>query len=283
MRREWDAPGAAVWLPLTALAASAAHAVAVAVDGSWAPGAGTFWGPRLLAPMAPLLLLFLPEGLGLLRGAGTLLAALSVAVQLVGAFAYDGRWSRLYGARDGVTWDLSNSPIAFQVRERVLRLALPAVDGRRLVVREHPVVVAGPTGSRVAFARGGLEVGGADTTLGHVLLEGGARVSDGWLHLSVPGDALLFRVREASRPRRLQLRIAGRGPGILGVGEQTFWTAPRWTERSVGESFRLRIPYVYAESGGGDIRVASRGPGRLEISSVALVPPSEPDDVIRLD
>ena len=104
-----------------------------------------------------------------------------------------------------------------------------------------------------------------------------------YCRLSAPGDALFFRVREASRPRRLQLRIVGRGPGFLGVGEQTFWTAARWTEQSVGESFRLRIPYVYAESGGGDVRVESRGPGALEITSVALVPPSEPDGVIRLD
>ena len=125
-------------------------------------------------------------------------------------------------------------------------------------------------------------VDGADATLGHVLLEGGARVIDGDLHLSAPGDAVFFRVLAASRPRSLQLRVAGRGPGILGVGEQTFWTAPRWTERPVESSFRVRIPYTYAESGGGDIRIVSRGTGALEITSVALVPPGEPENVIRL-
>ena len=109
---------------------------AVALDGGWA--AGPFWGPRLLGPAAPLLLLFLPEGLGLLRTVGAAIAVVSVAVQALGAFAYDGRWDRLYGRDAGVIWDAARSPIAFQVRERVVRPALLAVAGRHLVVREHP-------------------------------------------------------------------------------------------------------------------------------------------------
>jgi hypothetical protein len=250
------------------------------MDGGWA--LGPFWGPRLLAPAAPLLLLFLPEGLGLLRGVGGAIVAVSVAVQMIGAFAYDGRWDRLYGAEAGVTWDPARSPIAFQVRERVVRPALPAVAGGHVVVRQHPLVVAGPSGSRVAFGSDGPRVQGADATLGDVLLEGGARVRDGRLRLGGPDDALFFRVREAARPRGLQLRVRGRGPGTLAVGEQTFWTTPRWEEHGVKGSFLLRIPWSYAESGGGDIRLVSRGPGALEIESVALVPPSEPDDVMRL-
>jgi hypothetical protein len=83
--------------------------------------------------------------------------------------------------------------------------------------------------------------------------------------------------------RRLELRIAGRGSGALGVGESTFWTPTRWSEHAVRGTFDLRRPWTYADSGGGDIRVASRGAGPLEIESVALVPPGEPDDVIRLD
>lgn len=279
-RHHWDAPGPSLWLPLTLVVAVAAHVVAVALDGGWA--AGPFWGPRLMAPAAPLLLLFLPEGLGLLRTAGTAIAAVSVAVQILGAFTYDGRWDRLYGQEDGATWDPARSPIAFQVRERVVRPALVSVAGRRLVVREHPLVVAGPTGSRVTFSNGEARVEGADATFGHLLLDGGARVVDGRLRLSAAGDALFFRLRPASRPRRLQLRVVGRGSGTLGVGEQTFWTAPRWTEREVGSSFRVRIPYSYAESGGGDVRIVSRGAGALEITSVALVPPGEPENVIRL-
>jgi hypothetical protein len=205
-----------------------------------------------------------------------------VAVQALGAFAYDGRWDRLHGDEAGATWDPGRSPIVFQVRERVVRPALPAVVDRRLVVREHPLVVAGPAGSRVTFSSGAPRVDGADSTFGHVLLEGGARVVGDRLRLSTPGDALFFRLREGSRLRRLQLRVSGRGPGSLAVAEQTFWTAPRWTERSVGGSFRVRLSYAYAESGGGDVRIVSRGPGTLEITSVALVPPNEPENVIRL-
>jgi hypothetical protein len=269
-----------VWLPLAAVAAAAAHAVAVALAGGWV--AGEFWGPRLLAPAAPLLLLFLPEGMSLLRGAGAALAAVSVAVQLVGAFAYDGRWDRLYGGEAGVTWDPARSPIVFQVRERVVRPAVPAVAGGRVVVREHPLVLGGAVGSRVAFGDGGLTVEGADATLGDVILEGGARVADARLRLAGPGDALFFRVRESARGRGLQLRVTGQGPGTLGVGEQTFWTAPRWTERAVERSFRVRLPWSYAESGGGDIRLVASGTGALELTSVALVPPGEPENVIRL-
>ena len=279
-RHHWDTAGPAVWLPLTAATAAAAHAVAVALAGGWA--AGPFWGPRLLAPAAPLLLLFLPEGMSLLRGAGAALAAVSVAVQLLGAFAYDGRWDRLHGGEAGVTWDPARSPIVFQVRERVVRPALPAVADGHVVVREHPLVVGGPVGSRVTFGDGGVTVEGADATLGDVILEGGARVVGGRLRLASPDDALFFRVRESARRRSLQIRVTGQGPGTLGVGEQTFWTSPRWTERGVAGSFRVRLPWSYAESGGGDIRLVSRGTGALEVTSVALVPPGEPENVIRL-
>jgi hypothetical protein len=65
------------------------------------------------------------------------------------------------------------------------------------------------------------------------------------------------------------------------VSEKTFWTPERLQRHAVGRSFRLRLPWAYASSGGGDIRVAA-GEGGLEITSVALVPPGEPEDVIRL-
>jgi hypothetical protein len=231
--------------------------------------------------MGPALLLFLPEGLVLLRAAGSAVVALAVAVQALGAFAYDGRWDRLYGSAPEATWDVIHSPIVFQARERVVRLALPAVEGRRLVVREHPLVLGGPSGSRIAFSADGPLVQGADTTLGDVLLEGGARVIDGRLRLPSPDDALFFRVSPAARLRSLELRIKGTGPGILKVTEKTFWTPGTAHEHVVGGSVGLRVPWSYAESGGGDIRITPRE-GALGITSVALVPPGEPDNVIRL-
>jgi hypothetical protein len=41
------------------------------------------------------------------------------------------------------------------------------------------------------------------------------------------------------------------------------------------------VPYTYPESGGGDIRIAPVS-GEIEITRVALVPPGEPENVIRL-
>ena len=276
----WDARTASRWLPLTALAAGFAHVGWVAFQGEAA--AGPSWGPRLFAPAWPAVLLFLPEGLALLRVAGAMLVVLSVAIQALGAFAYHGGGDRRprEGGRERV-WDLARSPIALLLRERAVRPALPGLEGRRLVVREHPMVLGGPQGSRVTFAGATLRVEGADATLGDVLVEGGARVQDGRLRLAEPEDALFFRVREEARPRRLELRLRGRGPGTLVVEERTFRTPPRRREHPVGGVFRLRLPYAYAESGGGDVRILSRG-GPIALESVSLVPPSEPEDVIRL-
>jgi hypothetical protein len=279
-RHRWDEAVSTPWFPLTAGVAAVAHVAAVALDGGWS--VGPFWGPRLLAPMWPALLLLLPEGLALLRGAGSVLVALSVAVQALGALAYDGRWDRLYGNDPEATWDVARSPIVFQIHERVVRLALPAVEGGRLIVREHPLVIGGPTGSRITFSADGPVVEGADATLGDVLLEGGARVVDGRLRLQEPADALFLRVPSGARLRSLELRVKGAGPGTLAVTEKTFWTPGRTREHTVGGSFRLRVPWSYAESGGGDIRITSIGDGALEIASVTLVPPGEPENVIRL-
>jgi hypothetical protein len=278
-RHRWDEARPSPWLPLTAGAAAVAHVGAVTLAGGWT--AGPFWGPRLLAPLAPLLLLFLPEGLALLRGAGGVLVGLSVAVQALGAFGYDGRWDRLHGADPEATWSPARSPIVFQFREGVVRIARPALEGRRLVVREHPVVLRGATGSRITFSAEGPRVDGADPTLGDVLLEGGARTVSGRLRLEAPDDALFFRVPSGARLRSLELRITGAGTGTLRVTERTFWTAGKTHEHAAGPSFRLRVPWAYAESGGGDVRITSRG-GALEIASVALVPPGEPENVIRL-
>jgi len=46
--------------------------------------------------------------------------------------------------------------------------------------------------------------------------------------------------------------------------------------------FRLRLPYYFPESGGPDLRVSLRSGGPIAIESVALVPPDEPENVLRL-
>jgi hypothetical protein len=133
----------------------------------------------------------------------------------------------------------------------------------------------------VRFSDGRPVVEGADPTLGDVILEGGALVVENRLRLSAPDDRLFFRVRSGARLRSLELRIRGTGPGSLTVAEKTFWTPERLQKQNVGRSFHVRIPWSYATSGGGDIRVAA-GDGALELVSLALVPPGEPEDVIRL-
>ena len=115
-----------------------------------------------------------------------------------------------------------------------------------------------------------------------VRLEAGARVVGGRLELRAPGDGLGFRVPEGARPRRLEIRIAGRGTGTLGLGESDFRQETRWRERVVSGSFRFKLPYYHPESGGPDLHVTLRSGGPIAIESLALVPPAEPEDVLRL-
>jgi hypothetical protein len=107
-------------------------------------------------------------------------------------------------------------------------------------------------------------------------------VAAGRLELKAAGDGLGLRVPEGARPRRLEVRIAGRGSGTLGLGESDFGRATRWRDRTVSGSFRLRLPYHFPESGGPDLRVSLRSGGPVAIESVALVPPTEPEKVLRL-
>ena len=184
--------------------------------------------------------------------------------------------------RLAATWDVERSPIVFQARERVARVARPGLEGRRLVVRERVVAPSGASGSFLSFAKAPPAPTGVDATMSAVRLEAGARVVAGRLELKAPGDGLGFRVPEGARPRRLEIRIAGRGTGTLGLGESDFGKETRWRERAVSGSFRLRLPYYHPESGGPDLRVTLRSGGPIAIESVALVPPAEPDDVLRL-
>ena len=281
-RRLWDQQQPGRFLPIACGLAVAAHFAWLAAVGGWA--AGDFWGPRLVAPAWPLLLLFLPEGFAVLGIGASLLALASVAVQALGAVTYDGRWDRLHPGPAGgsATWDVERSPILFQARERVARVARPGVEGRRLVLRERVVSPAGASGSFLAFAKAPVAPTGVEATISTVRFEAGARVVAGRLELKAPGDGLAFRVPDGARPRRLEIRIAGRGTGTLGLGESDFGKETRWRERAVSGSFRFKLPYYHPESGGPDLRVTLRSGGLVAIESVALVPPTEPDDVLRL-
>jgi hypothetical protein len=272
------------WLVATLAGAVLAHLALVGASAEWHGGAG--WGPTTLTAALPALFLLLPEGLSALPRVGALLAAISVAVQLLGAFAYDQRWERLYQhpARPGhpELWDVANSPIPFYVRRRVAIFAIPAIRGGKVFLREHRLVVGGAKGSRITFAGGDLVVKGADATAGDLHLEGGARVVGERLRLSSPGDALFLRVRSVARLRPLELRITGRGSGAIAVGERTFWSdEPRSREYAVGGDFRIRHPYRYAESGGPDVRVVL-GRGEASLVAVSLVAPGDPENPLQL-
>ena len=272
------------WLPATLLAAAAAHWVLMGLWGEW--HGGRAWGPRLMTDALPLLFLFLPEGLDLAPRLGKALAALSVLVQALGAFAYDYRWERLYqhtGADiEASLWDPARSPLPFYVRRGVVTAALPRVVDGRVTVREHPVVLFGEEGSRVRFTGERPSVTGSEATLGDVHLERAARVEEGRIRLRARWDGVFLRVTPQGRLRRLELRLRGRGRGLLYVGERGFWSAgTRWTPYTVSGAFALRHRYHYPESGGPDLTVTvGTGGGEVWLESLALVPPGEPEQVI---
>ena len=146
-------------------------------------------------------------------------------------------------------------------------------------------MLSGPVGSRVDFEGGRLRVVGSERNLGNVLLERGARVESGRLRLRGRFDGIFFRVEKGARPRRLEVRIEGRGRGTLYVGERAFSSeAPKWTAYPMNGSFRVRHPYEFARSGGPDVRVSlGKDAGEADLQAVALVPPTEPENVIRLE
>ena len=210
-----------------------------------------------------------------------------MGVQALGAFAYDYRWERLFQRGTGPSreelWDPLRSPILFHARERVVLPSMPAVSDGHAVIREHPMVLMGPKGSRLSFAGGALVVKGSESNFGDVLLRRGARIEDGRLRLKGRWDALFLRVEQGARARRLELRVAGRGNGVLYVGERTFWSAaPRWSTYPVGGRFLIRHPYHFPESGGPDLTVTvGKNGGDAQIESVALLPPGDPLDAIQ--
>ena len=283
-RRFWDQPQTGRFLPVACGLAALAHFAWLGVVGGWA--SGDFWGPRWVAPAWPLLLLFLTEGFAVLKAAASLLALASLAVQALGAVTYDGRWDRLYRRPSGdlgaAAWDVPHSPIPFQARERIARVARPALEGGRLVVRERVLAPEGSSGSFLSFARTPPAPTGVERTMSAVRLEAGARVTAGRLELQAPGDGLFFVVPAGARLRRLQLRIDGQGQGTIGLSESGSGKAARGHDHPVSGAFRLRVPYYFPESDGPDLRVSLRSGGPIAIESIALVPPSEPENVIRL-
>lgn len=251
-----------------------AHWLLVGRWGEW--HGGESWGPRLMTDVLPLLFVFLPEGLDVLPRLGTALGLVSVGVQALGAFGYDYRWERRHqrpaSPHRPELWAWDAAPIPFHLRPPVVILAAAAVVDGRAVVREHPVVLRAPSGSRITFGDGRFAVSGSDEVLGHVHLQRGARVEGAALRLRGRWDALFLRVRGEARARPLELRITGRGRGPLFVGERTFWTdAPRYVEYAANGRFEIRHPYHFPDSGGPDVTVTvGLGGGDVSLESVVL-------------
>jgi hypothetical protein len=276
------------WLAGSLAAAALAH---WALMGRWSEWhGGESWGPRLMTDLLPLLLLFLPEGIARVGGFGAALAVFGIAAQALGAFAYDGRWERLY-QREGAAgqpelWDVAHSPLVYYATRRVVVPSLPALRAGRIVIRDNPLVLLGPKGSRFSFSGGEDEVvvKGADATAGDLHLLRGARVDDRKLRLRGRWDGMFLRVLPSARQRRLELRIAGHGKGPLYVGERSFWSGTtRFTDYPMDGGFRIRHPYAYAESGGPDLVITTgRGGGLASIDSVALVAPGDADSPLEV-
>jgi hypothetical protein len=274
------------WLAGSVVLAVFAHAVLAGSARDWADGDA--WGPRLMADAMPLLAVFVPDGLLRLGALGWVVAAASVAVQALGAFAYDDRWVRLWqrppAPGHAELWDAAHSPVAEYARRRVVILALPSRHEGRTVLRTHPLVLSSPRGSRVEFAGEAPVVQGADATLRDVHLFGGAKVESRRLRLRSPDDGVFLRVAEGARARPLELRVAGRGQGAIQVGEGGFWNpSPRIRRHAASRSFLVRHAYRYPESGGPDVRVTlAPGSEAVELEWVALVAPTEAVNILQV-
>jgi hypothetical protein len=268
------------WLAASLGLAAIAHVLLAGSVRGWADGDA--WGPRVLADAMPLLMPFLPDGLTRAPRLAGSIVALSVAVQVLGAFAYDDRWVRLEQSPPAPAhaelWDAAHSPVPLYARRRVVILAAPGFAAGRVFLRTHPMVLFSSEGSRIQFEGEDPVVKGADATLRDVHLFGGARVEGGRLRLRGREDGLFLRVAERARGRTLELRVAGRGRGALEVGESGFWNpTPRRRPYPASGSFLIRHPYRYAESGGPDLRVSIvPGVADVELEWLALVPPTDP-------
>lgn len=286
MVRSWRAGER--WLAGTLGAALAVHVLVIGLWGEW--HGGESFGPRLLTDALPLLFLFTPEGRFVSRPLFALAAAVSIGVQLLGAFAYDYRWERLY-QRAGApadrswVWNVRDSPIPFHLREHVLIAALPMVRDQRALVAEHRFVPGSPSGSRLLFAAGSMVVSGAENNFKDAHLERGARIAGGHAELRGRWDGVFLRALPATAARRLEVRVAGRGRGILYVGVSSFRSGPpRYTAWPMAGEFLVRQPFEYAQ--GDDVFVTlGRGGGEssADLASVSLVPRTDAVDTIVMD
>ncbi len=220
------------WLPAAALAAGLAHLLFVASWGEW--HGGDSFGPRLLTGLLPPLFLFLPEGLRAWPRLGAATAALSVAVQALGSFAYDHRWDRLH-RHDLATavWSWSDGPLVLHLREGVVIVGRPRRDGDRVVLDELRRAPLGPRGESVRVAAGRWQVSGVPA-LSDLHLARAARLDADAMLLSHNRDAVGFRVRDAR-----VLLLEGSGDGPLYVRESRPWGEPRWTSYPTAGPFRI--------------------------------------------
>jgi hypothetical protein len=273
-------------LALTAAAAIGAHWLLMGRWSEW--HGGESFGPRMMTDVLPLLLVFLPDGLDALPTTGLLLGGLSVGVQALGALSYDYRWERMHqrppDPARAELWRIPDSPLPFHLRERVVMLAVPVVREGRVDVREHRVVLGGDAGSRLAFGPRGLVVQGVDATFEDAHLLRGARVEGARLRLQGRWDGVFLRVRREPAPRVLELRVRGRGQGVLYVGEQsTLGPPPRWAAFEVDGPIRVDHRWDPQAANGRELVVTTgRSPGRLEIDSIALVAPGDAESPLQL-
>jgi hypothetical protein len=220
------------WLAAAALGAGLAHLLLVASWNEW--HGGDSFGPRLLSGLLPPLCLFLPDGLRAWPRLGAAAAVVSVAVQALGAFAYDHRWHRLHRDDFAVAvWSWRDGPLAFQWREGVVILARPRLEGDRVVIDELRRTPFGPRGGAVAVEAGRLWASGAPL-LSDLHLTRAARLEGDEIVLSHKRDAVGFRTAGVRG-----LVLEGSGDGPLYVRESRPWGAPRWTSYPTAGPFRI--------------------------------------------
>ncbi|MBN2371301.1 MAG: hypothetical protein JXO72_12530 [Vicinamibacteria bacterium] len=256
--RSWH--GAHRRLAVAATLAASAHWIFMGRWGAW--HGGVCWGPRMMTGVLPLLFLFLPAGLARLPMLGALLALFSIGAQQLGAFAYDDyRWERLYQWKGmsfhAALWSWRDSPLLFHARERVLVLALPAIRDRRAEIHRYPMVLAGPSGSQIAFANGRVVVSGDVARFSDVHLVRRAKAHDDRLSLQGRWSGLFLRVKGEGRRRPLELRIAGKGEGRLYVGIRRFLGRTTYSTFEMSGDFEWRSPYEYAAAPGPDIFITT--------------------------
>ncbi len=241
------------------LLAAMTHFVFMGTWNEW--HGGESFGPRLLTDLLPALFFFLPEGLAAWPVLGAGLGLLSVGVQLLGGWTYDYRWERLHQRGqefDAALWSWSDSPMAFALREGVVIQGIPRLEGRHVALGLRRFTPFGPEGSSVEATTEGLRVSG-EARLGDVRLERGARLSEGWMRLAHPADALALRSRVGGVH---VLRLIGSLDGILRVETRG---AP--VSLPTSGDFDLRVPLDLAA--GDDVFVRAQS-GELRLGRVDL-------------